>query len=91
MIDVLEIRDFLEAAMREEIISELRLAGGVKVFDSLTGELLQTLVTPPMDYTKKKPRVSDKDLVSKAAWSSDGKTLYVISADGKSVSLWGLS
>jgi WD40 repeat protein len=63
----------------------------VKVFDSLTGELLQTLLTPPMDYTKKKPRLSDKDLVSKAAWSSDGKTLYVISADGKSVSLWGLS
>ena len=63
----------------------------VKVFNSLTGELLQTLVSPPMDYTRKKPRVSDKDLVSKAAWSSDGKTLYVISADRKSISLWGLS
>ncbi len=37
------------------------------------------------------PDLADKDLVSKAAWSSDGKTLYVISADGKSVLLWGLS
>src|SRR5438552_11670270 len=28
-IDVLELRDFLDAAMREEIISELRLAAGM--------------------------------------------------------------
>jgi WD40 repeat protein len=62
----------------------------VKVFDSLTGELVQTLISPPMDYTKKKPRPSDKRLVSKAGWSSDGKALYVIGADGKSVALWGL-
>jgi len=50
----------------------------VKVFDSSTGQLLQTLVSPPMDYSKKKPRLSDKSLVSKADWSQDGKTLYVI-------------
>jgi WD40 repeat protein len=60
----------------------------VKVFNSLTGELLQTLVSPPMDYTKKKPRLSDKSLVSKADWSRDGKTLYVFSEDKKSVSIW---
>lgn len=60
----------------------------VKVFDSRTGELLQTLVSPPMNYSKKKPKLSDKRLVSKADWSRDGKTLYIISADGRSVALW---
>jgi WD40 repeat protein len=62
----------------------------VKVFESRTGQLLQTLVSPPMDYSKKKPRLSDKSLVSKADWSRDGKTLYVIGADGRTISLWGL-
>ncbi len=62
----------------------------VKVFEARTGELLQTIISPPIDYSKKKPKVSDKRLVSKAAWSNDGKTLYVIGVDGRTVSLWGL-
>jgi WD40 repeat protein len=62
----------------------------VKVFDTRTGELLQELVAPPMDYTKKKPRLSDKTLVSEAGWSYDGRTLYVLGADGRTVSLWWL-
>jgi WD40 repeat protein len=62
----------------------------VKVFAARTGELLQTLISPVMDYNRKKPRLSDKALVSKADWSGDGKTLYVISADGRTVSLWRL-
>lgn len=63
----------------------------VKVYDSRTGEPLQSLVSPPMDYSKKKPRVSDKELVSKADWSPDGKTLYVINYDKNSISLWRLA
>jgi WD40 repeat protein len=62
----------------------------VKVFDVHTGELLQTLVSPPMDYSKKKPRLSDKPLVSEAAWSADGRSLYIISADARTISLWRL-
>lgn len=62
----------------------------VKVFDARTGELLQELVSPPTDYTKKKPRLSDKPLVSEAGWSYDGRTLYVVGADGRAVSLWRL-
>lgn len=62
----------------------------VKVFDARTGELLQELVSPPMDYTKKKPRLSNQTLVSEAGWSYDGRTLYVVGADGRTVSLWSL-
>jgi outer membrane protein assembly factor BamB len=62
----------------------------VRVYDSRTGEVLQTVVSPPMDYSKKKPRLSEQPLVSHAGWARDGKTLYVISFDDKSVSLWGL-
>lgn len=62
----------------------------VEVFDAHTGALLQTLVSPPMDYSGKKPRRSDKRLVSLAGWSGDGKTLYVFDADKRSVSLWRL-
>jgi WD40 repeat protein len=44
----------------------------VKLFDSQTGECLQKIVTP----------------VWRAGWSYSGKSLYVISADRRSVSLW---
>jgi WD40 repeat protein len=63
----------------------------VEVFDTQTGKLLQQLVSPPMDYTGKKPRLSSKPLVDKAGWSDDGRALYIIGADKRSVSLWRLS
>jgi WD40 repeat protein len=44
----------------------------VKLFDSQTGECLQTIVTP----------------VWRAGWSGDGKALYVISAGRRRVSIW---
>ncbi|HEV2765018.1 MAG TPA: WD40 repeat domain-containing protein [Pyrinomonadaceae bacterium] len=62
----------------------------VQVYDSRTGELLQTLVSPPVDHTKKKPKYDDKPLVSKANWTDDGRTLYVIGADERTISLWEL-
>ncbi|HLM58151.1 MAG TPA: hypothetical protein VK422_18760 [Pyrinomonadaceae bacterium] len=61
----------------------------VQVFDTRTGELLQELVSPPMDSARKK-RTSDKPLVSEAGWSGDGRTLYVIDARGRAVTLWAL-
>lgn len=65
----------------------------VKVYDAQTGAVLQTLVEPAVDTSKpvdpqKGPRLSDEPLVSKADWSSDGNTLYIVSADKKSVSFW---
>lgn len=62
----------------------------VKLFDARSGRLLRTLVEPAMDYTRKKPRLSDKPLVSEAGWSRDGRTLYVIGKDRRTVSLWRL-
>jgi hypothetical protein len=59
-----------------------------EVLDARTGKVLQTLVSPPIDYSKKKPKPSGKPLVSDADWSSDGKSAYIISADGASVTLW---
>ena len=66
----------------------------VKIYDARTGEIVQVLVTPPIDATrppdpKKGPRFSSKPLVWKADWSSNGQTLFIISADRGSVSLWG--
>lgn len=66
----------------------------VKVYNARTGEIVQVLVTPPIDTTrppdpKKGPRFSSKPLVWKADWSSSGQTLYIISADRRFVSLWG--
>jgi len=68
----------------------------VKVYDAQTGAVLQTLVEPAVDTSKpvdpkKEPRLSKAPLVSKAYWSSDGKTLYIVSADKKSVSLWSMN
>ena len=68
----------------------------VKVYDARTGAVLQTLVEPAVDTSKpvdpkKGPRLSKEPLVSKADWSSDGQTLYVVSADKKSVSFWSVN
>jgi WD40 repeat protein len=67
----------------------------VKVYNARTGEIVQVLVTPPIDTTKplnpkKGLRLSSKPLVWKADWSSDGRTIYIISADRGSVALWEL-
>ena len=68
----------------------------VKVCDAQTGAVLQTLVEPAVDTSKpvdpkKEPRLSNAPLVSRAAWSSDGQTLYIVSADKKSVSFWTMN
>jgi len=68
----------------------------VKVYDAQTGDVLQTLVEPAVDTSKpvdpkKGPRLSGAPLVSKAEWSSDGNTLYIVSADKKSVSFWSMN
>ena len=67
----------------------------VKVFDSRTGVLLQTLVSPEKaapspDFCQKYPKKCRGALVQKADWSSDGRTLYVFHANGQTVSLWRL-
>ncbi len=60
----------------------------VQVYDGKTGQLLQTLVSPPMDYTKKKPSLSEKSLVWKAGWAADGNVVYVIDYERQTVSIW---
>lgn len=67
----------------------------VKVFDSRTGELLQTIISPDLaaptpDFCKKFPKQCKGDLVWKAGWSKDGKMLYVFNANRQSVTLWEL-
>jgi hypothetical protein len=71
----------------------------VRIFDTRTGELLQTVISPPFKrdkdgkivYDKEgKPKLSRGAAVKWANWSRDGKTLYVFSANGQSVSVYGL-
>ena len=60
----------------------------VKIFDARTGALLQTVIGPPIDYSKKKPKIKHGAAVLSADWSTDGKTLYIFSANRQTVSLW---
>ena len=65
----------------------------LKVFDSRTGGLLQTIISPDlaapsMDFCQKYPKKCKGNLVWKAGWSSDGKTIYVFGANHQTVSLW---
>jgi hypothetical protein len=65
----------------------------IRLYDVLTGKLLQTLVEPPIDTSrppdpKKGPYLSRKPLVSQAEWSSDGEAVYAISADKGTLTLW---
>jgi len=61
----------------------------VKIFDSRSGELLQTVVHPLIKTDSKgRSRMTHGKTVDSADWSKDGKTLYVFSSNGQSVSLW---
>jgi WD40 repeat protein len=67
----------------------------LNVFDARTGDLLQTLVSPTLaepevGFCKKYPQKCRGSLLWKADWSTDGKTLYVLHANGQTVSLWGM-
>ena len=62
-----------------------------KIFDSRTGELLQTVVHPLIRVDlKSKQRMTHGKTVESADWTKDGRALYVFSANGMSVSLWEL-
>lgn len=63
-----------------------------KIFDTHTGELLQTVVEPLVRYDLMgKPRMTHGNTVLSADWTKDGKALYVFSANHQSVSLWKLT
>ena len=71
----------------------------VRLYDTRTGELLQTVISPPVKlgedgkplYDKKgQPKLSRGAAVKSARWSRDGRTLYVFSANRQSVSVWGV-
>jgi WD40 repeat protein len=63
----------------------------VKIYDSRTGELLQTVIEPAVVVDLMgKTRKTRGNLVVSADWSKDGQTLYVFSANHQSVSLWKL-
>ena len=63
----------------------------VKIFDTRTGTLLQTVVHPLIRYDKMgKPKMTNGNTVLSADWSKDGTTLYVFSANHTAVSLWKL-
>ena len=62
-----------------------------KIFDSRTGELLQIVVEPLIKIDLMgKPRKTHGHTVLSADWTKDGRTLYVFSANHRSVSLWKL-
>jgi hypothetical protein len=70
----------------------------VRVFDTRTGALLQTVISPPVKrdregnviYDKKgQPKLSHGAAVERVGWSRDGRALYVFSANGQSVAVYG--
>jgi hypothetical protein len=72
----------------------------VKIYDSASGKLLQTLVWPPPFNQRKvkvlgipigKIRDYGKDLVDKAEWTADGKMIAILDANRESVALWELT
>ena len=61
----------------------------VRIFDSRTGQLLQTVIEPPVQIDLLgKPKTVRKRMVGSADWSKDGNALYVFGANGQLVSLW---
>jgi WD40 repeat protein len=58
----------------------------VRIWNSATGELLQTVINPAQENKKlKNPRADDKIKGRTCFWSNDGKYLYVVGNDKKSI------
>ena len=63
----------------------------VNIYDTRTGELLQSVVHPMVVVDLMgRTRTTHGKTVQSADWSNDGRTLYVFSANRKSVTLWKL-
>ncbi len=63
----------------------------LKLFDSRTGKLMQTVIAPAVVYDKNnKPKLKFGERINRALWSDDGKTLCVFSSNLRSVTLWEL-
>jgi WD40 repeat protein len=62
----------------------------VKLYKADSGELIETVVQPPLSVARQNRAIRDKKYVSKAGWSEDGKTLWVINGDKTAMSLWDL-
>lgn len=69
----------------------------VRIYDALTGKNLRSLVIPPPVTERKvkvlkipigKIRDYGENLVSRAEWSDDGKTILILDAKRKSISVW---
>ena len=61
----------------------------VRIFDSRTGQLLQTVIEPTVQIDLMgKPKTARKRMVGSADWSKGGNALYVFGSDGQLVSLW---
>ncbi len=71
----------------------------VRIYDTRTGELLQNVISPPVKRDENgnvllnkdgSPKLSHGASVKWADWSRDGRTLYVFSANGQSVSVYAM-
>lgn len=65
----------------------------VKFHDALTGSVLQMVIEPAIDPSKrvdpkKGPKRDTAPLVTSAAWTTNGNGFYVVSHDERSVSFW---
>ncbi len=60
----------------------------VKLYKADSGELIETILQPPLTVVKLKRAIREKTYVNKAGWSEDGKTLYIINNEKTSISLW---
>jgi WD40 repeat protein len=59
-----------------------------RLWDAQTGAILQTLVAPDRANLKRKDPNKDDGLDWSSEWSADGRFLYVIAANGKSILVW---
>ena len=63
----------------------------VRIFDAHTGALLQNVIAPRIVYKNNKPKIKHGVAVLEAGWSTDGRTLYIFSANHQTVALWELT
>jgi WD40 repeat protein len=59
-----------------------------RLYNTQNGELLETLVRPPLSLIKQKYAIREKRYVADAGWSDNGKMIYVVNYEKSLVTLW---
>lgn len=63
----------------------------IRIWNSKNGSLIQTMIAPDRIENKRKDNNKDDGLTRLAGWMADGKYLFAVTADQRSILIWEIN